>query len=190
MPSLWEWLNMDVSEAFNRVKQSHTDSKLFKQQSAAVFEVLHDEEKLAAALNAVSDKQRFFDNKAAALLARLTEDGQVESFRVALKYCADDPNWSVSTVVGRDSHGYAVYGPTSLLGYALEKRNHDVALEIASHPRLSMDTASRTSGKSFNEILDQAKHSGMSDVHDALKKRVAEVYRQRAAELDVEPIKL
>lgn len=159
----------------------------------AIFAALHDEENLAQSLQAVPDKERFIREKTGSLLSRAIDNGKIEPFRVALDYCGGDPNLTISVVTGSYWNGQSQvtkWGDTTLVNYALDKRSHDIAQELAAHPRLSIETASKTSGKTFEQIIEQAKDNGMSDVHETLKKRVAEVYRQRAAALDVTPIKL
>lgn len=56
------------------------------------------------------------------------------------------------------------------------------------HPRLSIETASHVSGKSYDRILQQAEEAGMKDVYLELRKRVAGMHRQKAAQFEAAPI--
>lgn len=89
----------------------------------------------------------------------------------------DDPNHKIVYDVydNGDRRNYTyTYSP---IEYALSvKSTHDISLWLASNPRTNI------TGK----LLDAARNNGMQDVAGVLAKRIADLRRQEAAQLDIE----
>lgn len=96
----------------------------------------------------------------------------VDIFRTLMGYI-DNPNQLV--IYTSNSYTYNF----SPIDYALnERRTHDIALFLATDPRTEIK----------GKMLDDAKKNGMQGVASMLAKRIAEIRREEAAQLDREAV--
>lgn len=94
----------------------------------------------------------------------------VDIFRTLMGYI-DNPNQLVTYTANSYTYNF------SPIDYALnERRTHDIALFLATDPRTEIK----------GKMLDDAKKNGMQGVASMLAKRIAEIRREEAAQLERE----
>ncbi len=127
------------------------------------------EQQVKDAVSALRSGDLDRDDKGWAL--KLAIDRQnLEVFRTLMAHI-DNPNQPV--IYTSNSYNYS-YSP---IDYALnQKRTHDIALFLATDPRTEIK----------GKMLDDAKANGMQGVAAMLAKRIAEIRRGEAAQLDRE----
>jgi len=159
---------------FDNLREKWRKKRELKERREAAYEAVKSgsEENVKEALEAVRN-----DGIDKGWCLKLAIERQDLKIFKALMVFVDDPNQPISYEVynsnRRENETYT-YSP---IDYALSvKSTHDISLWLASNPRTNI------TGK----MLDAARNNGMQDVGAVLAKRIADLRRQEAAQLDIE----
>jgi hypothetical protein len=124
-----------------------------------------DPDSLGKALNDISPSE-VSDALQKELLKAAIDKGDVKTFNVLLAFTGD-PNVTITEAVSTGRGGRIQHWP--LLAYALKERSHDVALDLASDPRVDI------------RKLTNSPPAARRDVAAVLARRFAELHRRDAA---------
>ncbi|MEZ0260818.1 MAG: hypothetical protein ACAH80_07400 [Alphaproteobacteria bacterium] len=145
-----------------------------KERREAAYEAIKsgNEENVKTALDAV--REDGIDKGWCLKLAIERQDLTV--FKAVMAF-VDDPNQQISYDIYNSSERQNYTYTYSPLEYALSvKSTHDISLWLAGEPRTDIKGG----------MLDSARKNGMQDVGMVLARRIAEIHRQAAAQLDRE----
>ncbi len=160
---------------FDNLRYKWRQKREREERQQAVYDAIKsgDEKAVKGVLAAAYPDDLDKDGKGWAL--KLSIDGQdLKVFRAVVEHIGG-PNHPVvySDTSGSNTYNYSY----TQIDYALSvKRTHDISLWLASDPRTEIK----------GKMLDDAKKGGMQDVASVLAKRIAEIRREEAAQLDRE----